>query len=226
MSEALPPDRVNSEGKPTERTNGELMNAGTTLNRGSQIPEPNITRFLFADTRMAPVWLVVRVYLGYLWLMAGIGKVMEGGWIGEGAGGAVKGFAQGAMAQTTGEHPQVTQWYASFLENVVIPNAAIFSYLVVFGEILVGLGLIFGLFTGIAAFFGSFMNASFIFAGTAGANPLMFILAILLMMGWRVAGYWGLDRFALPMVGVPGSRGTLLQRRRGGGIHQQPSRVE
>ena len=80
------------------------MSTTTVNTRESQIPEPNITRFLFADTRMAPVWLVVRVYLGYLWLMAGIGKVMKGGWIGQGAGGAVKGFAQGAIAQTTGDH--------------------------------------------------------------------------------------------------------------------------
>ena len=54
---------------------------------------PNLARFLFADTRMAPFWFVVRVYLGYLWFMEGIGKVTEGGWIGQGAGGAVKGFA-------------------------------------------------------------------------------------------------------------------------------------
>jgi thiosulfate dehydrogenase [quinone] large subunit len=189
------------------------MRAGTANSGEFQIPEPSITRFLFADTRMAPVWLLLRVYLGYLWLVAGIGKLTEGGWIGKGAGEAVKGFAQGAMAQTTGEHPQVTQWYASFLENVVIPNAAFFSYLVVFGEILVGLGLIVGLFTGIAAFFGGFMNASYVFAGVAGANPLMFILAVLIMLAWRVAGYWGLDRWALLMVGVPGSRGTLFHRR-------------
>jgi hypothetical protein len=31
-----------------------------------------------------------------LWLVAGWGKATEGGWIGEGDGGAVKGFAQGA----------------------------------------------------------------------------------------------------------------------------------
>jgi thiosulfate dehydrogenase (quinone) large subunit len=41
----------------------------------TEIPESNLTRFLFADTRMAPFWFVVRVYLGYLWLMEGIGKV-------------------------------------------------------------------------------------------------------------------------------------------------------
>ena len=68
------------------------------------IPEPNITRFLFADTRMAPVWLIVRLWLGYEWLVAALGKWVEGGWVGEGAGGAVKGFAQGAIAQTAGEH--------------------------------------------------------------------------------------------------------------------------
>jgi thiosulfate dehydrogenase (quinone) large subunit len=171
---------------------------------------------------MAPFWFVVRVYLGYLWFMEGIGKVTEGGWIGQGAGGAVKGFAQGAMAQTTGEHPQVTQWYAWFLENVVIPNAALFSYLVTFGEILVGLALILGLFTGIAAFFGAFMNASFIFAGTAGANPLKFILAILVIFAWRVAGYWGLDRWLLPALGVPGYPGTLFRGRSVGGTGQRP----
>ena len=197
------------------------MSANVETGR-TEIPEPNVTRFLFAGTRMAPVWFLVRVYLGYLWLTSGWGKVAGGGWIGEGAGGAVQGFAQGALQQTTGEHPQVTQWYAGFLESVVIPNAALFSYLVVFGEIAVGLALIFGLFTGIAAFFGAFMNASFIFAGTAGANPLMFILAILLVMAWRVAGYWGLDRWALPAIGVPGYAGTLFRGRHTGDAGQNP----
>src|SRR5215203_6305197 len=163
---------------------------------------------------MAPFWFAVRVYPGYLWFMEGIGKVTEGSWIGQGAGGAVKGFAQGALAQTTGEHPQVTGWYAAFLKNVVIPNAALFSYLVTFGEILVGLALILGLFTGIAAFFGGFMNASYIFAGVAGANPLMFILATWLVLAWRVAGHWGLDRWVLPRLGVPGSPGTMYRARR------------
>ena len=141
-----------------------------------------------------------------------------GGWVGEGAGGAVKGFAQGAIVQTKGEHPQVTGWYASFLENVVVPNATLFSYLVILGETLIGLALVLGAFTGIAAFFGVFMNASFLFAGTAGANPLMAIVAILLVLAWRVAGWWGLDRWILPAIGVPGAPGKLFGgRRRGAG---------
>ena len=100
---------------------------------------------------------------------------------------------------------------------MVVPNAAVFSYMVTSGEILVGLALILGVFTGVAAFFGGFMNASFIFAGVAGANPLMFILATWIVFAWRVAGHWGLDHWVLPMVGVPGAAGTLLRRRRSAG---------
>jgi len=195
------------------------MSAGAINPRESEVPEPNVARLLFADTRLAPVWLVVRVYLGYLWFVAGWEKLVEpsGVWVGSKAGAAVAGFAQGAIQQTGGEHPQVTGWYAAFLKNVVVPNAAAFSYLVTFGEILVGVALILGLFTGIAAFFGGFMNASYIFAGVAGANPLMFILATCLVLAWRVAGYWGLDRWVLPRVGVPGSPGTMFRRGPTGG---------
>jgi len=198
------------------------MSAAATGNRGSEIPEPNITRFLFADRRMAPVWLLLRIWLGYEWLHAAWGKWAEGGWVGKGAGGAVKGFAQGAMAQTAGEHPQVTGWYASFLEHVVVPNAALFSYLVIFGETLVGLALILGAFSGIAAFFGVFMNSSFLFAGSAGANPLMAIVGIVLVLAWRVGGWWGLDRWLLPAVGVPGYPGTAFAGRRVADTEQSP----
>lgn len=178
----------------------------------SEVPEPNITRLLFADVRTAPVWLAIRVYLGWLWLVAGWEKVTDPAWVGSEAGVAVAGFARGAVEQAGGEYPSVSGWYASFLEGFVLPNATLFSYVVAFGELLVGLGLIVGLFTGIAAFFGGFMNASFLFAGTVSTNPLMFVLATWLVLAWRVAGHWGLDRWALPLIGVPGARGTLFRR--------------
>jgi thiosulfate dehydrogenase (quinone) large subunit len=41
----------------------------------AQISEPPIARFLFADTRMAWRWLIVRVYVGYEWLTAGWEKL-------------------------------------------------------------------------------------------------------------------------------------------------------
>jgi thiosulfate dehydrogenase [quinone] large subunit len=177
-----------------------------------QIPEPPIARFLFADTRLAPLWAIIRLYLGYEWFMAGWGKLTNpaGVWVGAKAGTAVAGFIQGALAKTSGDHPDVSGWYATFLQQVALPNAVLFSYLVTFGELLVGVALILGLLTGFAAFFGGFMNASYLFAGTVSINPLLLILAILIVLACRVAGYCGLDRWALPLLGVPGLPSTLF----------------
>lgn len=66
-----------------------------------------------------------------------------------------------------------------------------------------GLGLILGILTGFAAFFGAFMNMSFLLAGSASTNPVLFTLAIGLMLAWKVAGYYGVDRWLLPRLGVP-----------------------
>jgi thiosulfate dehydrogenase [quinone] large subunit len=41
----------------------------------------------------------------------------------------------------------------------------------------------------------------------------MALVAIVLVMVWRVAGWWGLDRWILPAIGVPGAAGTLFKRR-------------
>ena len=177
-----------------------------------QIGEPPIARFLFADTRLAPLWAIVRIYLGYEWLASGWGKLTNpaGVWVGPKAGAAVTGFLNGALAKTAGDHPDVSGWYASFLRTFALPNAVVFSYLVTFGEILVGVALILGLLTGIAAFFGGFMNASYLFAGTVSTNPVLLLLAIFIILAWRVAGYWGLDRWVLPLIGVPSAPGTLF----------------
>ncbi|MBK6769371.1 MAG: DoxX family protein [Ardenticatenales bacterium] len=177
-----------------------------------QIAEPPIAQFLFSDTRLAPLWTIIRLYLGYAWLTAGWGKLTNpaGVWVGAKSGTAVTGFIQGALTKTGGEHPDVGSWYAAFLERIALPNAVLFSYLVTYGELLVGVALILGLLTGFAAFFGGFMNASFLFSGAVSTNPVLLLLAILVILAWRVAGYWGLDRWVLPMLGVPGIPGTLF----------------
>jgi len=179
----------------------------------TQIPEPSIARFLFADTRLALVWIVLRVYVGWIWLEAGWEKIMNPVWVGPKAGMAVAGFAHGALAKTTGAHADVSAWYASWLQHVVIPNAAVFSYMVAFGEFLVGIGLILGLFTGIAAFFGAFMNMNYLFAGTISVNPIMFVIELVLILAWRVAGWFGLDRYILPLLGTPWYPGSAFKKK-------------
>lgn len=167
-------------------------------------------KYLFSNTGTAWLWLVARVYLGWAWLMAGVEKFGSPAWIGDNAGAAVSGFVKGALTKTTGEHPDVHGWYAAFLEKMVLPNAGFWSYLIVYGEILVGIALLIGLFTGIAAFFGAFMNFSFLFAGTVSVNPLMVLISVFLILAWKVAGYWGVDKWVLPLLGTPWRPGRVF----------------
>lgn len=60
-----------------------------------------------------------------------------------------------------------------------------------------------GALTGMAAFFGALMNMSFLLAGSASSNPVLFTAAIGLILAWRVAGYYGFDRYLLPKLGTP-----------------------
>jgi thiosulfate dehydrogenase [quinone] large subunit len=148
----------------------------------------------------APFWLLVRVYLGWQWLSAGYEKFTDpaSSWVGSHAGSALTAFIQGALTKTAGAHPDVQMWYASFLQNVVLPHVVSWSYAVTFGEMAIGLGLILGLFTAIAAFFGFFMNLNFLLAGTVSTSPIWIVLSLGLMIAHRVAGLWGLDRFVQP----------------------------
>ncbi len=124
------------------------------------------------------------------------------------------GFINGALAKATGEHPAVQNWYAWFLQHVVLPNAVTWSYLVTAGEFLVGAALILGLFTGIAAFFGGFMNVNYLMAGTVSTNPMLFVVATWLVLAWRTAGWIGLDRWILPALGTPWRPGNIFQVKR------------
>ena len=178
----------------------------------TEIPEPPITRLFFADTRLAWVWLIVRVYVGWFWIDVGWNKVFSPLWTGDKAGLVVTTFIKGALNKTEGDYADVSEWYALILKEVVMPNSALVSYIVAYGELLVGIGLILGAFTGIAAFFGSLMNMSYLFVGAVSVNPIMALLQLFLILAWRIAGWFGLDRYLLPLVGTPWHPGKLFKK--------------
>jgi thiosulfate dehydrogenase (quinone) large subunit len=175
------------------------------------IPEPPLARFFFADTRMAWVWLLLRLYVGYEWVMAGWEKATSAAWVGAQAGTAIQGFLSAAVAKSAGANPAVQGWYAAFVSGVALPHAVLFSYIITFGELAVGIGLVLGAFTGIAAFFGAFMNLNYLFAGTVSVNPLLLLIELLLILAWRNAGWLGIDRWLLPWLGVPWKPGKGFQ---------------
>lgn len=171
-----------------------------------EVDGPAFTRYLFANSRAGLLWLPIRLFVGAQWLEAGLHKFQSTGWLDGGA--ALKGFWTAAAAVPEQGRPPISyEWYRGFIQ-LLLDNHAYqwFSYLIVFGEIAVGLGLILGFLTGFAAFFGALMNMSFLLAGSASTNPVMFTLAVGLILAWRVAGYYGFDRYLLPMIGVPWHR--------------------
>jgi len=181
------------------------------LHEAVVIPEPKLAEFLFADTRVAWVWFLLRLYVGYQWVTAGWEKATGGVWIGPHAGSALHGFLFAAAAKASGTNPAVASWYAWFINNIALPHVTAFSYLITCGELAVGIGLVLGAFTGIAAFFGAFMNLNYLFAGTISINPLLFLIELFLILAWRNAGWLGLDRWLLPWLGVPWKPGKEFQ---------------
>jgi thiosulfate dehydrogenase (quinone) large subunit len=174
-----------------------------------EIEGPAITRFLFSNSQAGWIWLPIRLFLGFSWLAAGWHKMTGTGWLDGGA--SLQGYWQRAVAVPDTGSPAITyDWWRNFLQFLLDNNAySWFAYIITFGEILVGLGLIFGVLTGIAAFSGSFMNMSFMLSGSASSNPVLFFLAIGVILAWKVAGYYGVDRWLLPILGTPWRPGAL-----------------
>ncbi len=167
------------------------------------VADPVLVTRLFNSTQFAWLWLVVRLYLGYQWLNAGWHKVTGKGWVDGGA--AVKGFFTNAIRiPETGKPPISYDWYRSFLQWLLDSGSySWFAKLVAYGEVIVGIALIFGILTGFAALGGAFMNFNFMLAGTASTNPVLFLAAILLLLAWKAAGHIGVDRWLLPKLGTP-----------------------
>jgi thiosulfate dehydrogenase [quinone] large subunit len=184
-------------------------------NREMDIEGPGFARFLFNNTRAGLVWLPIRLFVGISWLESGLGKITNPEWSTGGA--ALRTYWERAAAIPDQGRPPITyEWYREFLNILLAGNHETwFSWVIMFGELAVGAGLILGALTGIAAFFGAFMNMSFLLAGSASTNPIMFTLAVGLMLAWKVAGWYGLDRYLLPRLGTPWRPGELVRRDRG-----------
>lgn len=192
----------------------------------TRLEDPKIAQALFGEVRWAWIWIPLRLYAGWAWLSAGWGKLGNPAWTGTDAGAALSGFIQGALQKTTGAHPDVQGWYAAFLENIVLPNVSFWSYLVTWGEILVGIALILGVFVGIAAFFGGFMNMNYLLSGTVSTNPVLLVIAVLLLLAWKTAGWWGLDRWMLDGLGTPWRPGYIFEgEERPQNLEREPSQA-
>jgi len=178
--------------------------------KGAAIQDPPFVQTLLNDTRFSVLWLVLRLWLGYQWLSSGLGKLGNPAWTETGA--ALKGFWSGIVVVPADGRPAIAfDWYRNFIQFMLDAEAYTwFAKMVVYSEVFVGIALILGLFTGIAAFFGGFMNWNFMMAGSASTNPMLFVISVGLILAWKIAGYLGADYFLLPLLGTPWS-GTEVE---------------
>ncbi len=171
--------------------------------KGEIVQDPPLVQKLLSDPRAGWFWLIPRLWLGWRWVEAASHKVTEPAWVQSGV--AVKGFWEQAIAIPESGRPMIAfDWYRAFIEALLEAEAYTwFAKVVAYGELLIGIALILGVFTGIAAFFGALMNWNFMLAGSASTNPVLFVIAIGLILAWKVGGTIGLDYFLLPWLGTP-----------------------
>ncbi len=159
--------------------------------------------------------LIIRLYLGYEWFIHGLEKVRGGAF-------DATGFLNNIIANPV-KGPDGTALYPiynSFIETIALPNVGIINILIPWGEVLVGLGLLLGLFTTAAVVSGLLMNFLFVFGGTVSTNPAMIILGFIILAAGANAGKLGGDYYLLPWI-----KGTIFKNNKHSrySIDEQPA---
>jgi thiosulfate dehydrogenase [quinone] large subunit len=190
--------------------------ANVTTRKGQTVQDAPIIHWLLNDKRAGWIWFLLRIWLGWQWVTASSHKLTSPAWMV--TGDALKGFWLNSLKIADPAHPTIAfGWYRAFLQAMVNAHAYTwFAKFVAVGELLVGIGLILGAFTGIAAFFGGLMNWNFMMAGSASTNPMLFLIEVGLILAWKVSGYIGADYVLLPRLGTPwGTKKEEPQRESG-----------
>ncbi len=205
---------------------GVEIERGAVTDSEGQTEDPHFWRLLTGNVYWSLLWLPLRFYVGRDWLAAGEEKMRSASWMDGGT--ALKGYWTGATAIPQTGSPRIGYgWYRDFLHYMLVHDYYTwFAKLIAVGEFLVGLGMLVGALVAIAAFFGTLMNMTYMLAGSTSSNPVLFGLTVFIILGWKVVGYWGLDRYLLPVLGAPWKAGKLFG---GEGIHEHaptPRRVE
>lgn len=129
----------------------------------------------------------MRVWLGIMWIHAGAAKL----WGAENPaflhnnGAGVAGFAgHGAAAYS---------WWASFLHGFVVPNSGWIGVVVAVAEFAIGVALVAGIFTPLAALGSLALLFTYVMSGTASVCAFYALIALVLLATWRTSSWIGLD---------------------------------
>jgi thiosulfate dehydrogenase [quinone] large subunit len=150
--------------------------------------EPSrVTQWLVGSKILAVGWTAMRVWLGIMWIQAGVAKL----WGAENPaflhnnGAGVAGFAaHGAAAYS---------WWGTFLHGFVVPNSGSIGILVAVAEFSIGVALVLGFFTRTAALASLALLFTYVMSGTASVCAFYALFAIVIMATWRTSSWIGVD---------------------------------
>ena len=138
----------------------------------------------------AAEWLaVLRIGLG-LWWFESFRHKDKAAWFQRGAG-----ISWGQSVAEKHKWPFVKQGF----EVIVVPRPKVMAYVVVFGELAIGLGLIFGFLTPIAAVAGILLNLMYFVLmisdwAEQGQNLMMALISVV-VLGTHAWNTWSIDHW-------------------------------
>ena len=88
-----------------------------------------------------------------------------------------------------------TRWWGSFLHSFVVPNSGWIGFVVAFAEFPIGVGLVLGLFTRVAALGSLALLFTYVMSGTASVCAFYALVAIVILATWRTSSLFGADGF-------------------------------
>jgi thiosulfate dehydrogenase [quinone] large subunit len=184
-----------------------MENIRVLLGDPSAVKTPKFLTLVQSSKVLALGWTAMRVWLGVMWLQAGVAKL----WGAENPaflhnnGAGVNGFASHGVPAYS--------WWGSFMHSFVVPNSGWIAILVAVSEFAIGVALALGLFTRIAALGSLVLLFTYVMSGTASVCAFYAFFAIVILATWRTSSW----------IGVDGLISGYRQRRHGAGSTPAPA---
>jgi thiosulfate dehydrogenase (quinone) large subunit len=118
--------------------------------------------------------LPLRLFIAFGWLRAATEKLSNPAWF---DGAALSGFLNAQLHADRVAFPA----YAWLISHVFLPGAPVLAWIVLIGQVMVGIGLVFGAFSRGALLGGLLMNLNFIAAGVPSPSVFYVVIQILLL---------------------------------------------
>jgi thiosulfate dehydrogenase [quinone] large subunit len=174
-------------GESDQEEEGLMQNPVALIGDFSKRTTPDMLRWLGQSKIMAVGWLAMRFWLGIMWAQAGWSKLWgaENAYFLHNHGVGVASFASHGVPAYS--------WWGSFLLDFVVPNASWIGVLVAVAEFCVGIALVLGLFTRLAALGSLVLLFTYVMSGTASVCAFYGLFAIVILATWRTSSWIGVD---------------------------------